>query len=69
VVSAEETVRIDISIQINTEDVVDTGYTIAQWNAMTPTQRGAVLNEIWNDTASNSDSGGMRVATDGAEEI
>ncbi len=66
--SAEETVRIDISIQIDQQDVVDTGLTVAQWNALSDAERWRIAREQWDIMASRDD-GGMSVVTEGAEDI
>lgn len=64
----EETVRIDISIDIRTEAVIDTGLTVSYWNALTDEQRSAIAQAAWNGMA-EQDSGGMSVVTEGAEGI
>lgn len=66
---AADTVHINISIQIRTEDVVDTGVTGAGWNAMTDGLRSEAATALWEEMAANSDHGGMTVVTDGAEGI
>jgi hypothetical protein len=63
-----ETVKLDISIEISEQDVVDTGLTVEQWNALTGEQRSAIARDIWNDMAAR-DNGGMSVVTPGAEEV
>jgi hypothetical protein len=62
---SEETVRIDISIDIQTEGVVDTDITVAAWNAMTDDERAEVVRQMWMDMAS-VDNGGISVVTEGA---
>lgn len=64
-----DTVKIRISIEISTEDDADTGYTVEQWNAMTAADRQAYVAEMWNTYASNADSGGIAVVTEGAAEV
>jgi len=64
----QETVKLDISIEIITQDVVDTGLTVEQWNALSADERHGMAKNIWNAMA-ESDNGGMSVATDGAEDI
>jgi hypothetical protein len=63
-----ETVKLDISIEISTQDVVDTGLTVEQWNALSATERYAMAKDAW-DAMAESDDGGMSVATAGAEDI
>lgn len=63
-----DTVKIHISIQIETEGVHDTGLTVEQWNALTQAEQAEIAQEMWNDAA-GSDNGGIRVITDGAEGI
>lgn len=64
---SDQTVRLDISIQIDQhDDDYDTGYTVDQWNAMTDTQRSNVYREAWS-TMAEQDNGGVRVLTEGAE--
>lgn len=65
---AEETVHIDISIDIQTEAVIDTELTVSYWNALTDEQRSAIAQAAWNDMAAQ-DNGGMSVVTEGAEGI
>ncbi len=65
---SNETVRLDISIDIRTEGVVDTGITVADWNAMTNEQRSDVIQQSWNDMA-QQDNGGISVVTEGAEGV
>ncbi len=65
---SRETVHLDISIDIQTEGVVDTGVTVAEWNAMTDEQRSEIAQSAWSDMA-EQDNGGMRVVTEGAEEV
>ncbi len=62
---SNETVRIDISIDIQTEGVVDTDITVADWNAMTDQQRSDIVQQYWNDMA-QQDNGGISVVTEGA---
>lgn len=67
--SSDDTVHIDISIQIDVQDVVDTGHTVADWNAMTEEKRAAIVAGIWDEMAGSGDNGGVRVVTAGAEDI
>ncbi len=63
---SEETVHLDISIEIDHREVVDTGITVAAWNAMTADERSDVKADPWTELAEN-DNGGISVVTDGAE--
>lgn len=65
---SDETVKIDISIQISNWDVVDTGLTVEQWNALTDKERSAIHMDNWQAMAS-SDDGGSAVITPGAKEV
>ncbi len=65
---SSETVRLDISIEIDEQAVVDTGITVADWNAMTDDQRQSVIQEQWNNLAER-DNGGITVLTKGAEGV
>lgn len=62
------TVKLDISIEISTQDVVDTGLTVDEWNALSADQRFEKTRLIWNAMA-ESDNGGIKVVTPGAEEV
>jgi len=64
-----DTVLIRISIQISSEADCDTGLTVDQWNALSDEERSAIYHNLWSDEAANSDGGGARVLTPGAEEI
>lgn len=64
----DETVKLSISIQINVDDLFDTGETIATWNALTGKERWDIAHAMWMEAASRDD-GGMNVATEGAEDI
>lgn len=64
---SNETVHIDISIQIDTEGVIDTGLTVDEWNALPAMERQAIIKANWEAMA-ESDNGGIRVVTEGAEE-
>ncbi len=63
---SSETVRLDISIEISEQAVVDTGITVDAWNAMTDDERQAVIQDRWNDVAER-DNGGIRVLPKNAE--
>jgi hypothetical protein len=65
--TADETVRIRISIDIRTEGTVDTDLTVAEWNALTDQERDQIAQENW--AAMVVDNGGMWVVTDGATGI
>lgn len=67
--SSEETVILNMTIEISTGGVVDTGLTVAEWNALDDVERSSVVSELWLDEASNHDNGGVSVATPGAEGI
>jgi len=61
-----DTVRLDVNIDIRQHDPdVDTGLTVEQWNALTPEERSAVYEGIWEDMTGR-DNGGVRVVTPGA---
>jgi hypothetical protein len=67
-----ETVKIQISIQIDTESDEggdDTGLTVAEWNSLTNAERSKIYRQMWDDMAANGDNGGAHVVTAGAEEI
>lgn len=66
---SDETVHINISIQIDTEGVYDTGITVDAWNSMTDAERAKVTTDLWLDEAGSHDNGGMRVVTADAEDI
>lgn len=61
-----ETVKVHISIEIETEGECDTGLTVEQWNAMTDAERFQKVREMWSEKAGNHDNGGMHVTTAGA---
>lgn len=64
---ADETVRLDISIHIDQHDPdYDTELTVEQWNALTAAERSAIYRNAWGAMA-ESDNGGVRVVTEGAE--
>lgn len=64
-----ETVKLDIAIEISQHNPeYDTEITVADWNAMTERERSEVYTDAWN-TMAQSDTGGIRVITQGAEEI
>jgi hypothetical protein len=64
---SDETVRLDISIQIDQhDDNYDTGITVPEWNAMTNEDRSKVYQEAWS-TMTEQDNGGVTVLTEGAE--
>jgi hypothetical protein len=65
-----DTVSIRVTIDYKTSDnSVDTGYTVAEWNALSDAERAAVAREIYEVELQNADQGGMAVETDGAEAI
>jgi len=63
-----ETVKLNISIHIDTSGDVDTGLTVEQWNALTDAERGKIYGDNW-DAMAQSDDGGACVLTPGAKEI
>jgi hypothetical protein len=65
---SNETVKLNVSIQINTEGEIDTGLTIPEWNALSNAERAKIAGDIWQDEASSNDHGGISVVTPGAEE-
>lgn len=62
-----ETVKMRVSVEISAEDVVDTGLTVEQWNALTDTERSEHYQEAWSNLA-EGDNGGVEVLTDGAKQ-
>jgi hypothetical protein len=65
--ATDETVKLDISIQINQHDPeYDTGLTVEQWNALTAAERSAICQDAWEGMA-GMDNGGVSVVTPGAE--
>ncbi len=65
----DETVKLDIRIEISQHDPdYDTGLTVAEWNALTPAERSDIYQGAWNAMA-GADNGGVRVVTEGAEEL
>jgi hypothetical protein len=64
-----DTVKLSISIHIDTEDdAADTGFTLAQWNAMTDHERSEIVSDMWMTMAGDHDNGGIKIVTDGAKE-
>ncbi len=63
-----ETVKLNLSIQINTSGEVDTEIPLDRWNAMTNEERSKVVSALWLDEAGSNDSGGVSVVTPGAVE-
>lgn len=62
-----ETVKLDISIDISTQDIVDTGLTVEQWNALSDKGRRDIVRDYWEAMAQH-DNGGIAVVTPGAED-
>lgn len=62
-----ETVKLDISIDISTQDIVDTGLTVEQWNALSDKGRRDIVRDYWEVMAQH-DNGGIAVVTPGAED-
>lgn len=67
--NVKETVKLDITIEISTSSEVDTGYTVDEWNDLDDAERSRIAQQFWDIEASNHDSGGMSVITEGAEEL
>ncbi|GAA2623804.1 hypothetical protein GCM10010399_63860 [Dactylosporangium fulvum] len=63
---ADETVKIRIAIDIQSESTYDTGKTVAEWLALTDEQRSDIKAGFWNEESEN-DNGGVWVETKGAE--
>ncbi len=61
-----ETVKLDITIEIRAQDVVDTGVTVEAWNALTDAERHVHYRNAWEAMA-EGDNGGVTVLTEGAE--
>lgn len=65
----DETVKLHITIDIQQDDPeCDTGYSVAEWNALTHDERRTAYMNIW-DAMASADNGGIRVVTAGAEEV
>lgn len=65
--AADETVKLDITIDIQQHDPdVDTGLTVAEWNALTDAERSRIYQKM-RDAMAEADNGGVRVMTEGAE--
>jgi hypothetical protein len=63
-----ETVKLHVEVHINyTDGDYDTGVTVAEWNAMSPTERGNIQAEAW-EVAVQYDNGGIWATTPGATE-
>jgi hypothetical protein len=63
-------VHIRVTIDYKPSDnSVDTGYTVADWNALTDAERAEIAREIWETELANADQGGMGVETEDAEAI
>ena len=68
--NADEPVLLHVSIDFKrSESSIETGYTVAEWNALTPAERTEIACGIWEAEMANADQGGMSVETDGAEAI
>ena len=61
----DETVRLRVTIEISVDEECDTGLTVAEWNALSDEERGAVAGKHWDELAEN-DNGGTSVRTPGA---
>ena len=64
-----DTVEVHISIDISVDDTFDTGMTVDEWNGLGEAERSRFVKAMWEDAAGGHDNGGMKVITDGAEEI
>lgn len=66
--TCEETVRLHVTVRVDYDNPdYDTGLTVAEWNALTPEQRGRWVTNAW-EVAAQTDDGGIRVVTEGAED-
>jgi hypothetical protein len=62
----DQTVKLHVEVHVDyTDDDYDTGVTVAEWNAMSPSERGTVQAEAWQ-TAVQYDDGGIWPVTPGA---
>lgn len=62
---SDETVKVRISILIDSEGEYDTGYSVDQWNALTDAQKSQMIEGFWDEEAQN-DNGGVMLLTKGA---
>lgn len=63
-------VHIRVSIDFKPSDnSVETGLTVAEWNALSDDERRTIARDIWETEMANADQGGMSVETEGAESI
>lgn len=62
---SEETVKVHIAINIQSESSYDTGMSVEAWNALTEEERSNIKMGFWDEEASN-DNGGVWVETEGA---
>lgn len=65
-----DTVEIRVIIDYKRSDsTIDTGLTVAEWNALPTAERAEIARGFWEAELANADQGGMSVETEGAEEI
>lgn len=60
-----ETVKLRITIEIETSEVVDTGLTVDEWNFLDDDGRSERIRQLWDEVA-EADNGGVSVLTPGA---
>lgn len=60
-----ETVRVRIVIDIQAEDTLETGLTVAQWNALDPAARRTIIRDHW-DGMLGHDNGSVTILPPGA---
>lgn len=63
-----ETVKVRVSISIESEGDYDTDMTVEQWNALSGIERSKIAQDMWQTEAEN-DNGGYMVLTEGAERL
>lgn len=61
-------IRVTIDFK-RSDSTINTGLTVAEWNALPATERAEIARGIWEAELANADQGGMSVETEGAEEI
>lgn len=64
--AVSDTVKVRLTILIDSSGDYDTELTVDEWNALTAEQRSDIAHQMW-ETAAQMDSGGVEVLTEGAE--
>ena len=62
------TVQMRIAIEISQDDVIDTGKTVEEWNALTGRERWDIYRDQW-DRMATRDDGSVSVIPPDAEPI